>query len=164
MKTNINEDKITITLSQVFDLRDRGKLKQANDNWVIEIDNKLVDVSDEVCISPLPAVQYFNPSINCKSKTNELSFAEKAKLMLKRELSIKQIMAVYGVGQTRATKIRNDAVKYCGDHKIYYDKNRNVPTDAVAAVMGYGYDYFYDMMIKEQKIDKAWDERRNINE
>lgn len=106
-----------------------------------------LEVMDNNCHSESNDVQYNHSNIFVDG---DLTYGKKTLLSLKRELTIKEIMALYEVGQPTATKIRCDALKYCNDNNIKH-YGRCVPTKAVIAVTGEGTNLFLE---KETIVNK----------
>lgn len=83
--------------------------------------------------------------------SKEISWKEKFELVLKEELSIKEIMMLCSVGQPRATLIRKKAIELCmsEDIKLY---SQQVPTEAVLRVINKDINYYRDKMNLEFEI------------
>ncbi len=81
----------------------------------------------------------------------EISWREKFELVLKEELTIKEIMMLCSVGQPRATLIRKKAIELCisEDIKLY---SQQVPTEAVLRVINKDINYYRDKMNLEFEI------------
>lgn len=81
----------------------------------------------------------------------EISWKEKFELVLKEELTIKEIMMLCSVGQPRATLIRKKAIELCmsEDIKLY---SQQVPTEAVLRVINKDINYYRDKMNLEFEI------------
>ncbi len=85
--------------------------------------------------------------------SKEISWKEKFRLILKDELSIKDIMKLCSVGQPRATRIRNKALEYAKTHNIR-SYSVFVPTDAVLKVLNKDATYFLNKMNLESNLDR----------
>ena len=83
--------------------------------------------------------------------SKEISWKEKFELVLKEELTIKEIMMLCSVGQPRATFIRKKAIELCmsEDIKLY---SQQVPTEAVLRVINKDINYYRDKMNLEFEI------------
>ena len=83
--------------------------------------------------------------------SKEISWKEKFELVLKEELTIKEIMMLCSVGQPRATIIRKKAIELCmsEDIKLY---SQQVPTEAVLKVINKDINYYRDKMNLEFEI------------
>ena len=83
--------------------------------------------------------------------SKEISWKEKFELVLKEELTIKEIMMLCSVGQPRATIIRKKAIELCmnDDIKLY---SMQVPTEAVLKVINKDINYYRDKMNLEFEI------------
>ena len=83
--------------------------------------------------------------------SKEISWKEKFELVLKEELTIKEIMMLCSVGQPRATIIRKKAIELCmnDDIKLY---SMQVPTEAVLKVINKDINYYKDKMNLEYEI------------
>lgn len=83
--------------------------------------------------------------------SKEISWKEKFELVLKEELTIKEIMMLCSVGQPRATLIRKKAIELCmsEDIKLY---SQQVPTEAVLRVINKDINYYRDKMNLEFEI------------
>ena len=83
--------------------------------------------------------------------SKEISWKEKFELVLKEELTIKEIMMLCSVGQPRATLIRKKAIELCmsEDIKLY---SQQVPTEAVLKVINKDINYYRDKMNLEFEI------------
>ena len=107
---------------------------------------------------------WLNKNISCNNKTLELKYAdsvdsskkevnynEKAKIANKMELTLKDIMRLYSVGQPTATIIRNEAIEYCKQNniKVY---GRKVPTEAVLSVRDKDINFFLNKCNVENQI------------
>lgn len=84
-----------------------------------------------------------------KRNMNSLSWREKYKLALKEALTIKEIMLLRECGQPKATKIRDDSIRYCEDNNIETNVRR-VSTEAVFKITGFDLQYYYDKMMQER--------------
>lgn len=85
-----------------------------------------------------------------KAMKNSIKWSEKYKLALKESLSIKDIMNLRDCGQPKATKIRDEAIKYCIENNIRYE-SKKVPTEIVLNVTNYDLNYYYEKMLLESK-------------
>ena len=85
--------------------------------------------------------------------SKEISWKEKFELVLKEELTIKEIMMLCSVGQPRATLIRKKAIELCmnDDIKLY---SMQVPTEAVLKVINKDINYYKDKMNLEYEISR----------
>ena len=85
--------------------------------------------------------------------SKEISWREKFELVLKEELTIKDIMMLCSVGQPRATLIRKKAIELCmsDDIKLY---SLQVPTEAVLKVINKDINYYRDKMNLEFEISR----------
>ena len=85
--------------------------------------------------------------------SKEISWREKFELVLKEELTIKDIMLLCSVGQPRATLIRKKAIELCmnDDIKLY---SLQVPTEAVLKVINRDINYYRDKMNLEFEISR----------
>ena len=85
--------------------------------------------------------------------SKEISWKEKFELVLKEELTIKEIMMLCSVGQPRATLIRKKAIELCmsEDIKLY---SQQVPTEAVLRVINKDINYYKDKMNLEYEISR----------
>ena len=85
--------------------------------------------------------------------SKEISWKEKFELVLKEELTIKEIMMLCSVGQPRATIIRKKAIELCmnDDIKLY---SMQVPTEAVLKVINKDINYYRDKMNLEYEISR----------
>ena len=85
--------------------------------------------------------------------SKEISWKEKFELVLKEELTIKEIMMLCSVGQPRATIIRKKAIELCMDDdiKLY---SMQVPTEAVLKVINKDINYYKDKMNLEYEISR----------
>ena len=85
--------------------------------------------------------------------SKEISWKEKFELVLKEELTIKEIMMLCSVGQPRATIIRKKAIELCinDDIKLY---SMQVPTEAVLKVINKDINYYKDKMNLEYEISR----------
>lgn len=83
--------------------------------------------------------------------SKEISWKEKFELVLKEELTIKEIMMLCSVGQPRASIIRKKAIELCmsEDIKLY---SQQVPTEAVLRVINKDINYYRDKMNLEFEI------------
>ena len=83
----------------------------------------------------------------------EISWKEKFELVLKEELTIKEIMMLCSVGQPRASIIRKKAIELCmnDDIKLY---SMQVPTEAVLKVINKDINYYKDKMNLEYEISR----------
>ena len=83
--------------------------------------------------------------------SKEISWKEKFELVLKEELTIKEIMMLCSVGQPRASIIRKKAIELCmnDDIKLY---SMQVPTEAVLKVINKDINYYRDKMNLEFEI------------
>lgn len=83
--------------------------------------------------------------------SKEISWREKFELVLKEELTIKDIMLLCSVGQPRATLIRKKAIELCMNDniKLY---SMQVPTEAVLRVINKDINYYRDKMNLEFEI------------
>ena len=77
--------------------------------------------------------------------SKEISWKEKFELVLKEELTIKEIMMLCSEGQPRATIIRKKTIELCmnEDVRIY---SQQVPTEAVLKVINKDINYYKDKM------------------
>ena len=84
--------------------------------------------------------------------SKEISWREKFELVLKEELTIKEIMLLCSVGQPRASLIRKKAIELCmnDDIKLY---SLQVPTEAVLKVINKDINYYRNKMILEFEIN-----------
>ena len=85
--------------------------------------------------------------------SKEISWKEKFELVLKEELTIKEIMMLCSVGQPRASIIRKKAIESCmnDDIKLY---SMQVPTEAVLKVINKDINYYKDKMNLEYEISR----------
>lgn len=85
--------------------------------------------------------------------SKEISWKEKFELVLKEELTIKEIMMLCSVGQPRATLIRKKAIELCmnDDIKLY---SMQVPTEAVLKIINKDINYYKDKMNLEYEISR----------
>jgi hypothetical protein len=85
--------------------------------------------------------------------SKEISWKEKFELVLKEELTIKEIMMLCSVGQPRATIIRKKAIELCmnDDIKLY---SMQVPTEAVLKIINKDINYYKDKMNLEYEINR----------
>lgn len=85
--------------------------------------------------------------------SKEISWREKFELVLKEELTIKDIMLLCSVGQPRASIIRKKAIELCmnDDIKLY---SMQVPTEAVLKVINKDINYYKDKMNLEYEISR----------
>lgn len=85
--------------------------------------------------------------------SKEISWKEKFELVLKEELTIKEIMMLCSVGQPRASIIRKKAIELCmsEDIKLY---SQQVPTEAVLKVINKDINYYKDKMNLEYEISR----------
>ena len=85
--------------------------------------------------------------------SKEISWKEKFELVLKEELTIKEIMMLCSVGQPRASIIRKKAIELCMDDdiKLY---SMQVPTEAVLKVINKDINYYKDKMNLEYEISR----------
>jgi hypothetical protein len=85
--------------------------------------------------------------------SKEISWKEKFELVLKEELTIKEIMMLCSVGQPRASIIRKKAIELCmnDDIKLY---SIQVPTEAVLKVINKDINYYKDKMNLEYEISR----------
>ena len=85
--------------------------------------------------------------------SKEISWKEKFELVLKEELTIKDIMLLCSVGQPRASIIRKKAIELCmnDDIKLY---SMQVPTEAVLKVINKDINYYKDKMNLEYEISR----------
>jgi hypothetical protein len=85
--------------------------------------------------------------------SKEISWKEKFELVLKEELTIKEIMMLCSVGQPRASIIRKKAIELCmnDDIKLY---SMQVPTEAVLKVINKDINYYKDKMNLEYEISR----------
>ena len=85
--------------------------------------------------------------------SKEISWKEKFELVLKEELTIKEIMMLCSVGQPRATIIRKKAIELCmnDDIKLY---SMQVPTEAVLKVINKDINYYKNKMNLEYEISR----------
>lgn len=74
-----------------------------------------------------------------------ITWAERYKIALSENLSIKDIMKLRCVGQPRAIAIRKKAVEYCILNDIEIEGN-GVPTNVVMLVTGYDLEYYFNKM------------------
>lgn len=81
---------------------------------------------------------------------NKLNWCEKYRLALNESLTVKDIMMLRDCGQPRATRIRDDAIKYCAVHDIEIE-SRKTPTSVVFIITKLDLDYYYQKMIQESK-------------
>ncbi|MBR4350649.1 MAG: hypothetical protein IKP98_00255 [Bacilli bacterium] len=83
--------------------------------------------------------------------SKEISWKEKFELVLKEELTIKEIMMLCSVGQPRASIIRKKAIELCmsEDIKLY---SQQVPTEAVLRIINKDINYYRDKMNLEFEI------------
>ena len=84
--------------------------------------------------------------------SKEISWREKFELVLKEELTIKEIMLLCSVGQPRASLIRKKAIELCmnDDIKLY---SLQVPTEAVLKVINKDINYYRNKMNLEFEIN-----------
>ena len=83
--------------------------------------------------------------------SKEISWREKFELVLKEELTIKDIMLLCSVGQPRATLIRKKAIELCMNDNIEL-YSMQVPTEAVLKVINKDINYYRDKMNLEFEI------------
>lgn len=83
--------------------------------------------------------------------SKEISWKEKFELVLKEELTIKEIMMLCSVGQPRATLIRKKAIELCMNDNIEL-YSMQVPTEAVLKVINKDINYYRDKMNLEFEI------------
>ena len=85
--------------------------------------------------------------------SKEISWKEKFELVLKEELTIKEIMMLCSVGQPRASIIRKKAIELCmnDDIKLY---SMQVPTEAVLKAINKDINYYRDKMNLEYEISR----------
>ena len=85
--------------------------------------------------------------------SKEISWREKFELVLKEELTIKDIMLLCSVGQPRASIIRKKAIELCmnDDIKLY---SMQVPTEAVLKVINKDINYYKNKMNLEYEISR----------
>ena len=83
--------------------------------------------------------------------SKEISWKEKFELVLKEELTIKDIMMLCSVGQPRATLIRKKAIELCMNNNIEL-YSMQVPTEAVLKVINKDINYYRDKMNLEFEI------------
>ena len=83
--------------------------------------------------------------------SKEISWKEKFELVLKEELTIKDIMLLCSVGQPRATLIRKKAIELCMNDNIEL-YSMQVPTEAVLKVINKDINYYRDKMNLEFEI------------
>ena len=83
--------------------------------------------------------------------SKEISWREKFELVLKEELTIKDIMMLCSVGQPRATLIRKKAIELCMNNNIEL-YSMQVPTEAVLKVINKDINYYRDKMNLEFEI------------
>lgn len=83
---------------------------------------------------------------------HEVSWKERYEISLKEEFTIIDIMKLRNCGNPRASKIRQNAVKYCIENCIDIEAHK-VPSIAVFAVTGRDITYYYDKAIQESKIN-----------
>jgi hypothetical protein len=85
--------------------------------------------------------------------SKEISWKEKFELVLKEELTIKEIMMLCSIGQPRASIIRKKAIELCmnDDIKLY---SMQVPTEAVLKVINKDINYYKDKMNLEYEISR----------
>ena len=81
----------------------------------------------------------------------KISWAKKYELAISEYLNTNGIMQLRDCGRPRATSIREDAIKYCIEHNLYFDV-RNIPTSSILAVTGLNIEYYYNKMIDENKL------------
>lgn len=85
--------------------------------------------------------------------SKEISWREKFELVLKEELTIKDIMLLCSVGQPRATLIRKKAIELCMNDNIEL-YSMQVPTEAVLKVINKDINYYKDKMNLEYEISR----------
>ena len=85
--------------------------------------------------------------------SKEISWREKFELVLKEELTIKDIMLLCSVGQPRATLIRKKAIELCMNDNIEL-YSMQVPTEAVLKVINKDINYYRDKMNLEFEISR----------
>lgn len=85
--------------------------------------------------------------------SKEISWKEKFELVLKEELTIKEIMMLCSVGQPRASIIRKKAIELCmnEDVRLY---SQQVPTETVLKVINKDINYYKDKMNLEYEISR----------
>ena len=83
--------------------------------------------------------------------SKEISWREKFELVLKEELTIKDIMMLCSVGQPRATLIRKKAIELCMNDNIEL-YSMQVPTEAVLKVINKDINYYRNKMNLEFEI------------
>ena len=85
--------------------------------------------------------------------SKEISWKEKFELVLKEELTIKEIMMLCSVGQPRASIIRKKAIELCmnEDVRLY---SKQVPTEAVLKVINKDINYYKEKMNLEYEISR----------
>ena len=78
------------------------------------------------------------------------SWCERYLISISEFISIKGIMLLRDCGQTAASKIRQEAIKYCitNNIEIY---GRNIPTEAVLIVTNRDIEYYYGKMLLERQ-------------
>lgn len=85
--------------------------------------------------------------------SKEISWKEKFELVLKEELTIKEIMMLCSVGQPRASIIRKKAIELCMNDNIEL-YSMQVPTEAVLKVINKDIYYYKDKMNLEYEISR----------
>ncbi|MBR4830766.1 MAG: hypothetical protein IKZ96_03270 [Bacilli bacterium] len=85
--------------------------------------------------------------------SKEISWKEKFELVLKEELTIKEIMMLCSVGQPRASIIRKKAIELCMNDNIDL-YSMQVPTEAVLKVINKDINYYRDKMNLEFEISR----------
>lgn len=78
------------------------------------------------------------------------SWNDRYKISISEFISIKDIMLLRDCGRNAATKIRQDAIKYCLLNNIYI-YGRNIPTEAVLMVTNRNIEYYYNKMLLERQ-------------
>lgn len=81
---------------------------------------------------------------------NSIKWRDKYELGLKESLSIKDIMLLRDCGQPKATKIRDEVIRYCVENGIDYE-SKKVPTEIVFIITKCDLDYYYQKMLLESK-------------
>lgn len=79
-----------------------------------------------------------------------LTWAEKYRLALQEEMTLKDIQALRDCGQPKAVSIRNLCIEYSIKNDIVLE-SRSVPTALVFAVTGYNLDYYYEKALQESR-------------
>ena len=77
--------------------------------------------------------------------SKEISWREKFELVLKEELTIKDIMLLCSVGQPRAILIRKKAIELCMNDNIEL-YSMQVPTEAVLKVINKDINYYFTLI------------------